>query len=344
MSNTCSPTVDGVPYIQWIYFLFGDCVYGWQECLSLLLGYLSIFCWLNAQMPQVIKNYKLGDADSLSFSFLTVWLIGDVANFIGCIATNQLPFQLYLSIYFIIIDTILCLQWIYYVKYPDNRLRRWVTNDEASLIKRRPSNQSTNSNESTRLLSPSLQDDNKNSYHSTSSTTRTKKQTTLFMIGLFSFYYTQFNMNTSTLTTSTSTSSSSSSMHMLDVSTSDDQVVWIGRFFAWLCTFLYLSSRLPQIVRNFQRQSVEGLSMALFFFAASGNFTYCLSIFTNPHATRKSMLEAVPYLIGSAGTLCFDATIFGQWIAYRHRSSSDNNKNDNNSVIDQSIQQEEELY
>lgn len=58
--------------------------------------------------------------------------------------------------------------------------------------------------------------------------------------------------------------------------------------------------------------------MALFFFAACGNMTYVLSIFTNPHATRKVMLEAVPYLIGSAGTLCFDATIFGQYLVYNN--------------------------
>lgn len=291
----------------------------------------------------MIKNYKLGAADSLSFSFLTVWLIGDVANFIGCIFTHQLPFQLYLSAYFILIDTILCLQWLYYVKFPDNRLRRWVTNDEAKLIKRRPSNNSSttnnNNDEASSLL---LQDDNKKSY---SSTTTSKKATTLFMIGLFSFYYSQFTINSSTLTTSTTLSSSSSpsDFNILDVSNNnnnEDQAIWIGRFFAWLCTFLYLSSRLPQIVRNFQRQSVEGLSMALFFFAASGNFTYCLSIFTNPHATRKSMLEAVPYLLGSAGTLCFDATIFGQWIAYRQRPSSEDDDTNNNVTL----QQEEERY
>ena len=33
--------------------LFGDCVYGWQDSCSVLLGYLSILCWLNAQLPWV---------------------------------------------------------------------------------------------------------------------------------------------------------------------------------------------------------------------------------------------------------------------------------------------------
>ncbi|KAI8330843.1 PQ loop repeat-domain-containing protein [Chlamydoabsidia padenii] len=295
--STCTPIVDGSPYVQWIYTLFGECVYGWQECISLLLGYLSIFCWLNAQMPQVIKNYRLGDAESLSISFLTVWLIGDLANFVGCIATHQLPFQLYLSVYFSIIDTILCGQYLYYVKFSDNRLRRWIHSRNGEELKF--SNPASPANEQTHLL----QEDHK----SPSSSSSSYKSTTLMMMGLFSFYYTA--------------SSSSSSLTTMGSSydiTSDDpqQVLWIGRFFAWLCTFLYLSSRLPQIIKNFQRRSVQGLSMALFFFAACGNMTYVLSIFTNPHATRKSMLEAVPYLIGSAGTLCFDATIFGQYIVY----------------------------
>jgi uncharacterized protein with PQ loop repeat len=101
----------------------------------------------------------------------------------------------------------------------------------------------------------------------------------------------------------------------------DDDFIWVGRFFAWLCTFLYLSSRLPQIIKNFQRRSVDGLSMALFFFAACGNMTYVLSIFVNPHTTRKVMLEAVPYLLGSAGTLCFDGAIFCQYLVYRPYSN-----------------------
>lgn len=98
-----------------------------------------------------------------------------------------------------------------------------------------------------------------------------------------------------------------------------NKTIWVGRFFAWLCTFLYLSSRLPQIYQNFRRRSCEGLSMALFFFAAMGNLTYVLSIFTNPHATRATMLEAVPYIIGSAGTLIFDGTIFAQYALYTNK-------------------------
>ncbi|KAG1446155.1 hypothetical protein G6F56_009664 [Rhizopus delemar] len=301
MSLTCPILNDGTQHIGWIYNLFGNCVYGWQESTSLLLGYLSIFCWLNAQMPQVIKNYRLRDAESLSFSFLTVWLTGDVANFIGCIITGQLPFQLYLSIYYTIIDTILCAQWLYYVKYSDNRIRRWFDEDKTieptssqpgETIYTTYSGARKEVNEQSSLLNNGDQK---------------KKYVTMML--LCGFYFT---MGDSQLVSETT------------ITEEGNNTIWIGRFFAWLCTFLYLSSRLPQIYQNFRRRSVEGLSMALFFFAAMGNLTYVLSVFTNPHATRASMLESVPFIIGSAGTLLFDATIFGQYAVFSRNEKRQN--------------------
>lgn len=244
-------------------------------------------------LSQVIKNYKLRDAEGLSFSFLTVWLIGDVANFIGCVITGQLPFQLYLSIYYTIIDTILCGQWLYYVKYTDNRLRRWFDQTDEPKLNIYPTfsqgiARKENLNETSSLLS---------------STSKQKNYVTMMVLA--GFYYT-LNDNKSSFVTQNEDS----------FILTQDNTIWIGRFFAWLCTFLYLSSRIPQIYQNFRRRSVEGLSMALFFFAAMGNLTYVLSIFTNPHKTRATMLEAVPYIIGSAGTLMFDATIFCQYALF----------------------------
>lgn len=241
--------------------------------------------------------------------------IGDVANFVGCIITGQLPFQTYLSVYFIIIDTILCFQWLYYVKYTDNRIRRWFDgDDEIKLITTHTDHNGSHAipthgrlyttystgkelvNEQSSLLGSSPQP---------------KKYVTMMLV--FGFY--TFGMPSASNLFSTADSSSMIQQVIQEAAAIDDdsKTIWIGRFFAWLCTFLYLSSRLPQIYQNFRRRSVEGLAMALFFFAAMGNLTYVLSIFTNPHATRTTMLEAVPYIIGSAGTLMFDATIFGQY-------------------------------
>ncbi|KAH7919011.1 hypothetical protein BV22DRAFT_972416, partial [Leucogyrophana mollusca] len=97
----------------------------------------------------------------------------------------------------------------------------------------------------------------------------------------------------------------------------------IGRISAWLCTTLYLTSRLPQIWKNYVRKSVEGLSMYLFVFAFLGNFFYVCSILSSPQtrlpppASTDFLKESLPYLLGSAGTFVFDITIVSQSFIYR---------------------------
>ncbi|KAI9286069.1 PQ loop repeat-domain-containing protein [Umbelopsis sp. AD052] len=307
----CEPYVDGVPYVRWIHLVFGDCVYGWQESISVLLGYLSILCWLNAQMPQVVENYKLRSAESLSFSFLSVWLTGDFANLIGCIVLDQLPFQIYLSIYFILVDTVLCLQWIWYVRLGKGiPLPATAESDVKDLDGPREPQvidvpRPSSSLSETSGLIPYSQSASPSKWYTLAPAAKDKSS-----VVLFALFFLVMQTPSSTLTTNSTLSAFSSP------STSDESTLWVGRFFAWLCTCLYLSSRIPQILKNYRRRSVQGLSIALFLFAACGNLTYTLSIFTNPHSTRESLLEAVPYILGSAGTLLFDMTIFSQYVMY----------------------------
>src|SRR5687768_14261750 len=59
----------------------------------------------------------------------------------------------------------------------------------------------------------------------------------------------------------------------------------------------------------------------MFFWAAMGNLTYTLSILNsadavNPETRKRALLEAVPYVLGSSGTLMFDVSIFVQWLYY----------------------------
>jgi hypothetical protein len=95
----------------------------------------------------------------------------------------------------------------------------------------------------------------------------------------------------------------------------------IGRVSAWICTTLYLTSRLPQIWKNvgstsltglsgrstnliaqFTRKSVEGLSIALFVFAFLGNSFYVGSILTSPpmsgppEEAMAFVKESLPYV------------------------------------------------
>ncbi|THH33944.1 hypothetical protein EUX98_g201 [Antrodiella citrinella] len=100
----------------------------------------------------------------------------------------------------------------------------------------------------------------------------------------------------------------------------------IGRISAWICTTLYLTSRLPQIWKNFVRKSVEGLSMYLFIFAFLGNLFYVASILSSPKLqlpprdASAFLRESIPYLLGSGGTLMFDVTIVAQSFIYRPKA------------------------
>ncbi|ODN83206.1 hypothetical protein L202_01393 [Cryptococcus amylolentus CBS 6039] len=84
--------------------------------VATILGYTSIACWLCAQLPQVLKNLSLHSCEGLALPFLINWLFGDITNLIGCLLTDQLPFQTYLAAYFCIIDVALVGQYIYYQK------------------------------------------------------------------------------------------------------------------------------------------------------------------------------------------------------------------------------------
>ncbi|CAN3352781.1 vacuolar arginine/histidine antiporter Ypq2p [Diutina catenulata] len=95
----------------------------------------------------------------------------------------------------------------------------------------------------------------------------------------------------------------------------------LGVVLAWCCTVVYVSSRVPQLVHNWRRRSVEGLSPVLFSAALLGNLFYTASIlascqFQGP--TRWSFfVKELPYILGSSGTVVFDAGYFYQRWLYK---------------------------
>lgn len=94
----------------------------------------------------------------------------------------------------------------------------------------------------------------------------------------------------------------------------------VGVILSWICTFMYLTSRIPQIRENYHRKSTWGTSILLFLSALTGNITYTISILTSPDARGANsaafLKNELPFLIGSAGTVVFDLTIFFQYFYY----------------------------
>lgn len=97
----------------------------------------------------------------------------------------------------------------------------------------------------------------------------------------------------------------------------------IGVVISFISGFMYLTSRLPQILHNYELKSC-GLSVALVSCALMGNLFYSLSICLSPEALgpdgHEFLKNELPFLIGSAGTLILDLVILGQFFWYRHSS------------------------
>ncbi|KAG7902381.1 hypothetical protein KL935_001289 [Ogataea polymorpha] len=217
------------------------------DVLATVLSVISTICWIMAQVPQQFENYKNKSTDGISPQFLVLWFFGDLTSFVGCYLTNQLPFQLYLSSYFLFNDLVLLYQFLHY----GGRLRA----------------------------------------HSM----------TAMLLLIMSRFAPVRAVDTTTATEHTS----------------------IGTAVAWICTSIYLLSRIPQLVKNFHRKSVQGISPLLFAFALMGNLTYSLSILCNAGAlaagARASFLKKeLPYILGSSGTVLFDILYFYQrWLYLR---------------------------
>ncbi|KAI9019127.1 PQ loop repeat-domain-containing protein [Hyaloraphidium curvatum] len=100
----------------------------------------------------------------------------------------------------------------------------------------------------------------------------------------------------------------------------------LGYVCAWTSGLFYMFSRFPQILENAALQSVEGLSIPMFFLTVSGNLAYGLGILLRlPAVNGEFWLSTFPYIMGSMGTIVFDIYIlyqawtFGQAAAEREK-------------------------
>lgn len=127
LPDHCTPTKS---FLLNISSVFNTCIPTPLAFLSSLLGFLSIGAWLFAMPPQIYKNFVVSSASGLSVYFLMEWLLGDLTNMLGAIFTEQASWQVVVAAYFVLVDVILCGQYIWY-----ERLRSWR---ERQLDERKP--------------------------------------------------------------------------------------------------------------------------------------------------------------------------------------------------------------
>eukprot|EP00762_Andalucia_godoyi_P000439 ANDGO_03106.mRNA.1 Lysosomal amino acid transporter 1 len=309
----CDPSSkDGYSSLDWASEYFGECVYTPAQRASLFLGFLSIVCWIFAQLPQVYQNYKSKRADGISGLFLLQWLIGDSCNLIGAFLTHQLPTQQYTAIYFVSMDFVLGGQWLWYTVIHKGQ--------HAGAARRKSS---SNKGEQEPLIVnagatavPPKQP--------SASSGKSKQVYAFAFASLFVISRLLVVQNSYQGLHSGSGGGdrgATTGRSLLDSDVCSDTSGWdtesiIGYAIGIVSAIFYLGSRVPQLLKNFRRKSTEGLSYLLFTFAVLGNTTYGLSIFM--YSTESEFLiEHIPWICGSVGVLFLDFAALWQFQAFR---------------------------
>ncbi|KAI1854589.1 hypothetical protein JX266_000707 [Neoarthrinium moseri] len=316
------------------------------EAISGICGSISIAAWVVVFSPQILENFRRSSADGLSLQFIIAWLLGDVFNILGAVFQGVLPTMLILAIYYTIADVVLLAQCFYYrgftwkdevVPPPPKPARVLVTgepNERTGLLdghgplaherERRGSGQSwTHFSPAVPMLP---EEPTAPPPVSTRLQVVFRNAVAILMVcvaGVAGWYLSRRYASSGPSTPA------EENLPQFDT---------LGQVFGWLCAVLYLGSRLPQLILNWRRKSVEGVSMLFFLFACLGNLTYVLSILAyeptcaRPNRCRpgevgkiygRYILVNLSWLAGSFGTLLLDLAIFAQFFIYSSEGSVD---------------------
>nr|XP_014348919.1 PREDICTED: lysosomal amino acid transporter 1 homolog [Latimeria chalumnae] len=87
-------TVDCPNGSRWAWNIFYECAIDDRDMTSIIMGLLSILCFMLSSLPQFYRSWRAGNMDkALSLWFLLGWLGGDSCNLIGSFLADQLPLQ-----------------------------------------------------------------------------------------------------------------------------------------------------------------------------------------------------------------------------------------------------------
>jgi len=302
--------------LDWIRRVFRECVSDDRELLGFYLALVTIACWMTAQIPQLILNFREKSARGLSPWFLAQWLAGDSFNLIGCLATgDQAPTQTYTAVYFVLSDLALLCQYVYYrERRSGRRRRRRDTDDEdsnASLYETLRSDDGGESSGGESVTDPRGRGEG--------------ARGPMSPIGGFVLASASALALAATASSRGDTDGAVASSGILRSALRVDDCEYngnpqwmqnFGRGVGYLATAFYLGGRLAQIAKNRRRRSTEGLSSTMFALAVTANIAYGTSVLCVSKSSA-AVMRAMPWLLGSFGTVVLDLTILTSFPAAR---------------------------
>lgn len=326
-THSCPAFSHNVPLVHWIASLTGECIYGNLEALSWVSQYISIAVWVSAGTYQSWELYRYKDVSGFSEGFIRCWIIGAFLNVFGCLCTGQMPFQVFLGFYFLFSDSFLYFQYKYYQARP--WLAQEVAYDDAqralSRGERQPLFNNNNIKQNSMTIKTITNNDNntiqQQTLASSSSQTNTQTYSTFTPAVILGIYSSTASAAPIGDASSKVLSKVASNESHLMVFMSAMQLI-LGTAASWGSNTLYFVSRFPQIKRNFERRSCEGVSPALFIATLFANISYCITI-ACAWSAMEDMKEAydfvmteMPFIAGAIATTLADMVIFAQFYLY----------------------------
>ncbi|ATY61229.1 vacuolar membrane PQ loop repeat [Cordyceps militaris] len=279
------------------------------EAISGIFGSISMASWICLMLPQMVANYKAKSADGISMAFLVVWMLGDITNLLGAFFTHLAPTAIALACYFCVADCVLIAQCVYY-----NSLNRrkaaatytYATEDSPLLGRRRSESSRRRASHSSQAKADLADEvlDTKPWVRNLASLVA------VYVIGSLGWFISYKAGAWKSDPTPPS-----------DPNEERTTLELVGLALGYASAFFYLAARVPQIIKNHREKSCEGLALLFFLLSLTGNATYGVSLVTYSQ-DKKYLLNAVPWLLGSVGTIFEDSIIFVQFHIYANSGRS----------------------
>ncbi|SMN19689.1 similar to Saccharomyces cerevisiae YDR352W YPQ2 Putative protein of unknown function [Maudiozyma saulgeensis] len=293
-----------------------QCMQSYWPLISDISGSISFFGSFVSLFPQIIETYRDKSVAGLSPLFLLCWLCGDITSLAGALMTHQLMFQVILALYFLLNDSFVCGQYYYYGILYKNTLAT-VGHEPGPVLSQLPNVIENGGSVITAdhlesLLESTASQEANNMGDIERTTSRGTRGSNRSRRGL--------------LIAAVSIANQVHSANAWDGHTTVNSP-GSGTVLSWLGAFFYVGARIPQLIKNYRRKSTDGLSPLLFATTLLCNVTYCMSIFSSCRfidSTDKWGFfdNALPFIIGSAGTVVFDLIYFYQYYVLYARDTT----------------------